>query len=278
MKLKKAPTYADYVATYARRPKGSDVKSIYRDCQIRLENDIFTVVQTRRWWEDQSVVPQVMWSIDPFNIVTLYAEPRDITTRNRLTRAIGRWVYSDQARHKTKESAVRINKAKTYLVPCGTIPYHMGLQVQLTPEGEIESFINPRKDVKILVKKDAIKTVSTSTARLRKLTITMAKMGVFDEAVSMRLGGTYYFRSKDIKHISDINYQDPLGEDAEAVFYRGMDSAIVPSQTGFVDGSWSRIPLEERRQTYHRNIIESGMKALRKHIYEQTNSYERVEV
>ncbi len=276
MRLKKALTYADYVALFARRKKGSDVKPIFRDCHIRFENDIFTVVETRRWWEDQSVVPQVMWSIDPFNIVTLYAEPRDITTRNRLTRAIGRWVFSDQAKHKTKESAVRIHKTKAY--KDGTIPYHMGLQVQLAPDGEIESFINPRKDVKILVKKDAIKTVSTSTARLRKLTITMAKMGVFDEAVSMRLGGSYYFRSIDVKHISDINYQDPLGEDAEAVFYRGMDSAIIPSQTGFVDGSWSRIPLEERRQTYHRNIIESGMKALRKHIYEQTNSYERVEV
>jgi hypothetical protein len=276
MRLKKALTYADYVALFARRKKGSDVKPIFRDCQIRFENDIFTVVQTRQWWEDQSVVPQVMWSIDPFNIVTLYAEPRDITTRNRLTRAIGRWVFSDLSRHKTKESAVRIFKTKSY--EDGTIPYHMGLQVQLAPEGEIESFINPRKDVKILVKKDAIKTVSTSTARLRKLTITMAKMGVFDEAVSMRLGGSYYLRSNDVKDISDINYQDPLGEDAEAVFYRGMDSAMTPPQSGFVDGQWTRIPLEERRQAYHHNIIESGMKALRKHIYEQTNSYERVEV
>ena len=276
MRLTKAPTYADYVATFARRKKGSDVKPIFRDCQIRFKNDIFTVVRTPQWYEDQSRKPKVMWTIDPFNIVTLYAEPRDITTRNRLTRAIGRWVYSDQAKHKTKESAVRINKTTCY--SGGSIPYHMGLQVQLTPDGEVGSFINPRKDVKILVKKDAIKTVSTSTARLRKLTITMAKMGVFDEAVSMRLGGSYYLRSNDVKDISDINYQDPLGEDAEAVFYRGMDSAIVPSQTGFVDGSWSRIPLEERRQTYHRNIIESGMKALRKHIYEQTNSYERVEV
>lgn len=276
MRLKKALTYADYVALFARRKKGSDVKSIYRDCQLRFENDIFTVVQTRRWWEDQSVVPQVMWSIDPFNIVTLYAEASTITVRNRLTRAIGRWVFSDLSRHKTKESAVRIFKTKSY--EDGTIPYHMGLQVQLAPEGEIESFINPRKDVKILVKKDAIKTVSTSTARLRKLTITMAKMGVFDEAVSMRLGGSYYLRSNDVKDISDINYQDPLGEDAEAVFYRGMDSAMTPPQSGFVDGQWTRIPLEERRQAYHHNIIESGMKALRKHIYEQTNSYERVEV
>jgi len=277
MRLMKAPTYADYVATFARRPKGSDVKSIYRDCQIRFENDIFTVVQTRRWWEDQSVAPQVMWSIDPFNIVTLYAEPKDITVRNRLTRAIGRWVYSDQAKHKTKESAVRVNR--TGLYSGGTIPYHTGLQVQLAPDGEIESFINPRKDVKILVKKDAVKTVSASTARLRKLTITMARLGVFDQAVAMRLGGSYSFVPDFvIKQVSDINYQDPLGEDAEAVFYRGMESAITPPQSGFVDGQWTRIPLEERRQTYHRNVIESGMKALRKHIYEQTNSYERVEV
>jgi hypothetical protein len=217
-----------------------------------------------------------MWTIDPFNIVTLYAEPKDITTRNRLSSAIGRWVYSDQAKHKTKESAVRINR--TGLYSGGSIPYHMGLQVQLTPEGEIGSFINPRKDVKILVKKDAVKTVSTSTARLRKLTITMARLGVFDQAVSMRLGGSYSLIPDSVKKVSDINYQDPLGEDAEAVFYRGMESAMTPSQTGFVDGQWTRIPLEERRQTYHRNIIESGMKALRKHIYEQTNSYERVEV
>lgn len=276
MRLTKAPTYDDYVATFARRKKGSDVKSVLRDCQIRLENDIFTVVRVPQWWEDQSVVPQVMWTIDPFNIVTLYAKPRDITTRNRLTRAIGRWVYSDQAKHKTKESAVRINKTRVY--GGGNIPYHMGLQVQLTPEGEIESFINPRKDVKILVKKDAVKTVSASTARLRKLTITMARLGVFDQAVSMRLGGSYSFIPDSVKKVSDINYQDPLGEDAEAVFYRGMDSATIPSQSGFVDGQWKQIPLEERRQTYQRNIIESGMKALRKHIYEQTNSYERVEV
>ena len=276
MRLKKAPTYADYEATFARRKKGSDVKSIYRDCRIRFENDIFTIVQTPRWWEDAGVVPQVMWTIDPFNIVTLYAEPKDITTRNRLSSAIGRWVYSDQAKHKTKESAVRINR--TGLYSGGSIPYHMGLQVQLTPEGEIGSFINPRKDVKILVKKDAVKTVSTSTARLRKLTITMARLGVFDQAVSMRLGGSYSLIPDSVKKVSDINYQDPLGEDAEAVFYRGMESAMTPSQTGFVDGQWTRIPLEERRQTYHRNIIESGMKALRKHIYEQTNSYERVEV
>jgi len=274
MRLTKAPTYADYVATFARRKKGSDVKPIFRDCQIRFKNDIFTVVRTPQWYEDQSRKPKVMWTIDPFNIVTLYAEPRDITTRNRLTRAIGRWVYSDQAKHKTKESAVRINKTTCY--SGGSIPYHMGLQVQLTPEGEVGSFINPRKDVKILVKKDAVKTVSASTARLRKLTITMARMGVFDKETATRLDGSYY--SVMPKPISDINYQDPLGEDAEAVFYRGMLSAIVPSRSGFVDGQWKQIPLEERRQAYHRNIIESGMKALRKHIYEQTNSYERVEV
>jgi hypothetical protein len=276
MRLTKAPTYADYVATFARRKKGSDTKPIFRDCQIHFANDIFTVVQTPRSWENQNA-PQVLWTIDPSNIVTLYAEPKDITTRNRLTRAIGRWVYSDQAKHKTKESAVRVNK--TGLYSGGTIPYHMGLQVQLTPDGEIESFINPRKDVKILVKKDAVKTVSASTARLRKLTITMARLGVFDQAVAMRLGGSYSFvPDVVIKQVSDINYQDPLGEDAEAVFYRGMESAITPPQSGFVDGQWTRIPLEERRQTYHRNVIESGMKALRKHIYEQTNSYERVEV
>jgi len=274
MRLKKAPTYDDYVATFARRKKGSDVKSVYRDCQIRFENDIFTVLQTPRWWEDAGVTPQVMWTIDPFNIVTLYAEPKNITTRNRLTRAIGRWVYSDQAKHKTKESAVRINKTKVY--GGGTIPYHMGLQVQLTPEGEIGSFINPRKDVKILVKKDAVKIVATSTARLRKLTLTMARLGVFDKETAIRLEGSYYGIMP--KPISEINYQDPLGEDAEAVFYRGMLTAIVPNRIGFVDGEWKQIPLEERRQTYHRNIIESGMKALRKHIYEQTNSYERVEV
>jgi hypothetical protein len=216
-----------------------------------------------------------MWSIDPFNIVTLYAKPRDITTRNRLTRAIGRWVYSDQAKHKTKESAVRVQKTTTYLG--GTIPYHMGLQVQLTPDGEIESFINPRKDVKILVKRDAVKTVSTSTARLRKLTITMARLGVFDEVTTNQLNNMWG-TAPDVKPISEINYQDPLGEDAEAVFYRGVESAIPPPRSGFVDGQWKQIPLEERRQTYQRNIIESGMKALRKHIYEQTNSYERVEV
>jgi len=277
MRLTKAPTYADYVATFARRKKGSDTKPIFRDCQIHFANDIFTVVRTPKWWESQNTAPQMMWAIDPFNIVTLYAEPNNITIRNRLTRAIGRWVYSDQAKHKTKESAVRINKTTCY--SGGSIPYHMGLQVQLTPEGEVGSFINPRKDVKILVKKDAIKTVSTSTARLRKLTITMARMGVFDEATTKRLDGSYSFvPDVVIKQVSDINYQDPLGEDAEAVFYRGMDCAITPPQSGFVDGQWTRIPLEERRKTYHRNIIESGMKALRKHIYEETNSYERVEV
>jgi hypothetical protein len=218
-----------------------------------------------------------MWSIDPFNIVTLYAKPEDVTTRNRLTRAIGRWVYSDQSKHRNKESAVRVNR--TGLYSGGSIPYHMGLQVQLTPEGEVGSFINPRKDVKILVKKDAVKTVSASTARLRKLTITMARMGVFDEATTERLDGSYLFvPDVVIKQVSDINYQDPLGEDAEAVFYRGMEIAITPSRSGFVDGQWKQIPLEERRQAYHRNIIESGMKALRKHIYEETNSYERVEV
>ena len=272
MRLTKAPTYADYVATFARRKKGSDTKPIFRDCQIHFANDIFTVVRTPKWWESQNTAPQMMWTIDPFNIVTLYAEPKNITVRNRLTRAIGQWVYSNKSEHRNKESAVRINNP----LSGSTIPYHMGLQVQLTPEGEVGSFINPRKDVKILVKKDAVKTVSASTARLRKLTITMARMGVFDKETATRLDGSYY--SVMPKPISDINYQDPLGEDAEAVFYRGMLSAIVPSRSGFVDGQWKQIPLEERRQAYHRNIIESGMKALRKHIYEETNSYERVEV
>lgn len=275
MRLEKALTYADYVALFARRKKGSATKPVFRDCLISLENDIFTVVQIPPfWYRDRT--PEVLWSIDPSNIVTLYAKASNITVRNRLTRAIGRWVFSDQRHHKNKESAVRIFKTKSY--EDGTIPYHMGLQVQLAPDGEIESFINPRKDVKILVKKDAVKTVSASTARLRKLTITMAKMGVFDEVTTARLGNSYSLMPDDVKLISDINYQDPLGEDAEAVFYRGMDIAITPPQSGFVDGQWTRIPLEERRQTFHRNIIESGMKALRKHIYAETNSYERVEV
>jgi hypothetical protein len=99
----------------------------------------------------------------------------------------------------------------------------MGLQVQLTPEGEIGSFINPRKDVKILVKKEAVKTVSTSTARLRKLTITMARLGVFDEVTTNQLNNMWG-TAPDVKPIREINYQDPLGEDAEAVFYRGVGS------------------------------------------------------
>lgn len=275
MRLRKAPTYADYVATFARRKKGSATKPIYRDCLISLENDIFTVVRIPpQWYRDRT--PQVMWTIDPLNIVTLYAEASTITVCNRLTRAIGRWVYSDQRNHKNKESAVRIFKTKAY--EDGTIPYHMGLQVQLTPEGDIESFINPRKDVKILVKRDAVKTVSASTARLRKLTITMARLGVFDEIVTARLNSNWGVSLPPAKPISKINYQDPLGEDAEAVFYHGMGNAIAPSQSGFVDGQWTRIPYEVRRQQYHKNVIESGMKALRRHIYEQTNSYERVEV
>lgn len=272
MRLKKAPTYADYEATFARRKKGSDTKPIFRDCQIRLDNDIFTVVRTPRCWESGDTNPVVMWTIDPFNIVTLYADPHNITVRNRLSQAIGRWIFSDLSTHRNKESAVRIAVGDG-----SSPPYHMGLQVQLADDGEFKHLINPRKDVKILVKKDAVKTVSASTAKLRKLTMTMARLGVYDEPVLERLQN-HWSPLRVGKLLHEVNYEDPLGEDADAVFYKGMEIAIVPERSGYIDGVWKQIPIEERKQKYQHNIIENGMKALRKHIYKQTESYERVEV
>lgn len=303
-----APLTYEFVETlFKSRRKNTAVKKYKTDTHLFKQEDgtfMFKFL-TRQWRRGDDGKTQYVFdayhdllSITPDNVVTLLMKGdhgcpsmQHMTLRNRMAQLTGFYIYSDTAHHGNKGTAIRI-KSRRYDQKHGwvpqawcpdksTLPYVAGTQFKTITVGRLGGQVdclNPPKDVKNLVKQDAIQKVKAETAVIRKLAMVMSRID-FEEAIMSRINYSYPPR-RDYKPICDVDYKNPTGEDALAVLHAGLYVTNRPDRSRYddVQKKWVDRPMDEVIQSVRDRVIENGMKALRKHIYNTTDSYEQVEV
>ena len=254
--------YKDYEQLYGARVKGKDYRIIFRHCYLRREGDDFTI---RRRHDEN-----LLFSISPTNLVTLHGDGKDMTMRNLLSLGIGDTpIYSCTTNHRNKVHTIRMHAQGK------SNPYAPGIQVQLH-HGKATEFFNIPVDMNRVVTKEAKNEVKDETAKIRKLTKVMARMGVFDNIAHGALGNWW---KGGIQSVEGINYKDPVGSDAENLFRVGICHCNPPNHSDHVDGVWTRLSEEQRVAIYKKRAVEAGLRALRKHIYGNTEgAYEYLPV
>jgi hypothetical protein len=287
------------------RRKSKDFKAYKTDTHLTKADDgTFTFNYIRWEWEENKKtgnyrrVKQIdvtpLASITPDNVMTLLAPDNKtwpsvhhMTIRNRLQDITGLDVFSDTGHHRNKEMAVRVS-ARFYGAQgwqkqawCAntrdkTIPYKSGTQFKVGGlHGRIEC-LNIPKDIKNIVKNEAIQSAKADTVVIRKLAMVMLRVG-FEEHIEKKLNN-YWYSPPQGKLLKDVDYKNPTGDDALAVLNHGMRIANQPDTHVWADGKYTERSMDERVRLMRERTLDNGMKALRKHIYATTNGYEQVEV
>lgn len=290
---------------FSTRRKTKDFKAYKTDTHLTKSDDgTFTFSYIRWEWEENKktgnyrrvkqvdVTPLV--SITPDNVMTLLA-PDDkgwpsvshMTIRNRLQDITGLDVFSDTGHHRNKEMAVRVSsrfygtqgwekQAWCANTRDKTIPYKQGTQFRVgLLQGRVEC-LNPPKDIKNIVKNEAIQSAKADTVIIRKLAMVMLRVG-FEEHIEKKLN-SYWYAPQQVKLLKDIDYKNPTGDDALAVLAQGLRMATRPDAHVWKEGKYTELSMEERISLLRSRTLENGMKALRQHIYATTNGYDKVEV
>jgi hypothetical protein len=298
-------TYRFTEKIFATRRKGKDFKAYKTDTHLTKADDgTFTFTFLQYNWEQDEKSKQYkrsevraetpLVSITPDNVMTLLAPDtkgwpsvHHMTIRNRLQDITGLDVFSDTGHHRNKETAIRVSSrfytqhGWTKQAWCAntrdkTIPYKSGTQFQVGfPLGRSEC-LNIPKDIKKVVKNDAVQQAKADTVIIRKLAMVMLRVG-FEEHIEKKLN-SYWYAPQQIKLIKDVDYKNPTGEDAMAVLAQGLRMATRPDSHVWKDGNYTELSMEERISMLRSRTLENGMKALRQHIYATTNGYEKVEV
>lgn len=288
------------------RRKTNDFKAYKTDTHlVKAEDGTFMFNYIRWEWEENKktgnyrrvkqldVTPLV--SITPDNVVTLLAPDikgwpsiHHMTIRNRVQDITGLAIYSDTGHHKNKETPIRITSR--YYGQHGwqkqawcantndkSIPYKMGTQFRtIDTKSGITECLNIPKDIKNIVKNEAIQSAKADTVIIRKLAMVMLRVG-FEEHIEKKLN-SYWYGPQQIKLIKDIDYKNPTGDDAMAVLAQGLRMATRPDSHVWKEGKYTELSMEERISMLRSRTLENGMKALRQHIYATTNGYDKVEV
>lgn len=296
-------TYEYALAIFGTRRKSRDFKAYKTDTHLKMEADgtlMFTYVsqdwikQPNGEYKSNGMKHTPMVSITPDNVVTLlmgtegWPSAAHMTIRNRMQDITGFTMYSDTAHHKNKETAIRIEGRRYDNGWCkqpwctyGSLPYAQGTQFKTITNGKnggLTECLNPPKDMKKLVKQEAIQQAKGDTAIIRKLAKVMLRVG-FEEHIEKKVDGYYYAQNVKAKPIYEVNYKNPSGDDAFAVLKAGLVMANRPDAHVWSkdEGKYIERPRDVRVQILRERVLENGMKALRQHIYETTNGYEKVE-
>ena len=295
--------YAELI--FASRRKTKDFKAYKTDTHLTKADDgtlTFSYIQFE-WQLDEATkrykraaTPKVtpLASITPDNVMTLLAPEtnnwpsvRHMTIRNRLHEITGFDIYSDTGHHRNKDMPIRIThryydggwKHQEWCANTNdkTIPYQAGVQFKVHDGrlGKVDC-LNPPADVKKVVKSDVVQRVKAETAVIRKLALVMLRVD-FDEHISNKLARNWYAPPIP-KLIKDIDYKNPMGDDALAVLGHGLRIAQRPDKIVYVDDERRTRTTDELTQMLRARVLDNGMKALRKHIYDTTGGYEKVEV
>lgn len=299
-------TYEFVEKLFASRRKNTDVKKYKTDTHIFKQDDgtFMFKFMTRQWKRDKDGNGEYvfdsyhdMLSITPDNVVTLlmresgfWPSMQHMTLRNRMAQLTGFSIYSDTSHHKNKGTAIRVRgirydythgwTSQDWCSAGKSLPYVVGTQfktINYGKNGGKVDCLNPPKDYKNLVKQEAIQQVKAETAVIRKLAMVMARID-FDEEIQARANSSWVQR-KPCKALHEVDYKNPTGEDALAVLYAGLYMTNRPDRSYYddVQKKWVDRSIEEVVQGLRTRILENGMKALRKHIYNTTDGYEMVE-
>lgn len=296
----------NYEHEWQRRRKNSDEKRLWRDVRLTKDNDgTFHLDHMPKTWVQDDKGKWIttrdkafpLAKITSDNVLTLlYEQIPDITVSNRLSKILNRAVWSNTTHHRNKTHKVRIRtaawnrEAQMYSVDAwnpigaapsnwarGTIPYKAGLMFRMDGStGEPIELLTPVEDTSVLVKNSAIQKAKADTKVLRTLLRSMARMGSFDEYIDKKLTGGYMPLYARADKLEEVNYQQPMGDDAEKVFVYGLCRANRPDTHYYMRGQWTPRPKDQIRQTLIDNAIDNGMRSLRKHIYATTDGYETV--
>jgi len=290
---------------FSTRRKTKDFKAYKTDTHLTKSDDgTFTFTFLQYNWEEDKTTKKYkrtqvrnetpLVSITPDNVMTLLAPDtktwpsvHHMTIRNRLQDITGLDVFSDTGHHRNKETAIRVSSrfygehGWTKQAWCAntndkTIPYKTGTQFRVgLLQGRIEC-LNPPKDIKNIVKNEAIQAAKADTVIIRKLAMVMLRVG-FEEHVEKKLN-SYWYAPPQIKLLKDVDYKNPTGDDAMAVLAQGLRMATRPDAHVWKNGKYEERSVEEQISLLRSRVLENGMKALRQHIYATTNGYEQVEV
>jgi hypothetical protein len=286
------------------RRKSKDFKAYKTDTRLTKAADgtfMFTYLQynweedktTKRYKRSQVRNETPLVSITSDNVMTLLAPDNKewpsvhhMTIRNRLQEITGFDIFSDTGHHRNKETAIRVTsrfygaqgwekQAWCANTRDKTIPYKAGTQFKVGGlHGRVEC-LNIPKDIKNIVKNEAVQSVKADTVVLRKLAMVMLRVG-FEEHIEKKLN-SYWYSPPVAKLLADVNYKNPTGDDALAVLTHGMRIANKPDEYVWVDGEYKKRTMEERIRLMRERTLDNGMKALRKHIYATTDGYKQVE-
>lgn len=291
---------------FATRRKTNDFKAYKTDTRLTKAEDGTFMFNYVQWeWEQSKVTNKYervkqrattpLVSITPDDVVTLLAPDtkgwpsvHHMTIRNRLQDITGLAIYSDTGHHKNKETPIRITsryygqhgwqkQAWCSHTSDKTIPYKTGTQFRtIDSKSGLTECLNTPKDIKSVVKNEAIQSTKADTVIIRKLAMVMLRVG-YEEHLEKKLN-SYWYAPQQIKLIKDIDYKNPTGDDAMAVLAHGLRLASRPDTHVWKEGKYTELSMEERISLLRSRTLENGMKALRQHIYATTNGYEKVEV
>lgn len=294
-----------------RRSKRKDYRTALRDVRLRRDGDTLTFHYSNNWERKQKKqdCEVLLATLTPDNVLTFHINFKtregvfdNITICNRIHELCGVLIGSNRSGHRNKESSIRLYTAewKTreliptepggrtyehYAVPRYSwsdktqIPYNPGLSFRLHPAtGEITELLHAEPDRAYRVKPQIMKDVKADTAVLRKLVMTMARIGSFDGHMERKIEQSGWF-STDTE-LNDVNYKDPTGKDAEIVFLTGLSMAVLPDRHVWEPAlrRYIKISTHERLQKLRARAVENGMKALRKHLYATQDGYELIDL
>ena len=298
-------TYKWTEAAFNTRRKTNNYKAYKTDTHLtKAEDGTFTFSYVQYEWEEDKATKKYkrvrvsnstpLVSVTPDNVMTLLAPDtktwpsvHHMTIRNRLHEITGFDIYSDTGHHKNKETPIRIThryydngwvkQAWCANTNDKTIPYKAGTQFQLMDGKSAKvDCLNPPKDIKSVVKNEAIQSAKADTVLIRKLAMVMLRLG-FDEHIDKKLT-SYWYAAPQGKLIPFIDYKDPTGDDALAVLAHGLRIATKPDTHVWIGKDYVERSLEERKRVLRQRVLSNGMKALREHIYLTTGGYDKVEV
>ena len=299
-------TYKHTETIFATRRKSKDFKAYKTDTHLTKADDGTFTFNFIRWeWEQNKVTNKYervrqlqvtpLVSITPDDVVTLLAPDtkswpsvHHMTIRNRLHWITGFDIYSDTSHHRNKETAIRVShrfygqhgwekQAWCANTSDRTIPYKTGTQFRtVNSKTGLTECLNIPKDIKKVVKNEAVQQAKADTVIIRKLAMVMLRVG-FEEHIEKKLK-SYWYGPQETKLIKDVDYKNPTGDDAMAVLAQGLRMATRPDTHVWKDGKYTERSLEEQISLLRSRVLENGMKALRQHIYATTNGYDKVEV
>ena len=260
MKYRQARTYKDYERLFERRR--GETKVIFRDCLLSKKGDNFEVHYNR-------ASKELMFTVSPDNLVTLHSLAIGITKCYRLAAAIGMYIGSDLSGHRRKLHPVRVSNLE---MGSKSVPYAPGFQVLLNRHGTPIEYRNVPEDLSKIITNKAKNTVKDATATLRHVTRVSARLGVFDNIIKESLDSQYRLKCGDIK---DVNYKEPVGDDAIRLLRIGLCNCNPPNRSAHVNGVWKQLTDQERMNDLKERAIEAGLRVLREHIYtNMEGSYE----